>query len=145
MWRAYSYFRTGVRVEGEAWFCTQAHGPLTAVGDVVIEGPDRPQHIDVEVRLWNSRGGPVAIIGVAAIDLRVREMELAVADWRPFNDVKLGTGGPRVTREFSLVPKDDPQGRVEASSGNPLVLEFRPSRGSERWARPRLQVRVMAR
>jgi hypothetical protein len=144
MWRAYSYFRTGVGVEGEAWFCVEGHGPFASFGGETI-AIQRLQHIDVEVRFWNRRRDPVAILGVAEINLPLRETELAVADWLPFKEVTLPAGGSRQTRKFALVPSDAPEERVEAAAGDPLELEFRPSRGSERWARPRLSVSVRAR
>jgi hypothetical protein len=132
----WQYFRTGVKVEGEAWLCDRSHA-LISFGEPI---DDRvPQHIDVEARFWNRRGGRVTILDVAAIDLPLRTIELAVASWAPFDSVTLEEGGSKETREFALVSRFAPEERVEAAVGDPLELEFTPSRGSERWARPRLR------
>jgi len=136
--RAYGYFRTGVKVEGDAWLCDQNHFYMSSGG---VSSRDRvPQHIDVELRFWNRRGGRVTIIDVASIDLPLRTLDLAVAEWEPFKSVTLEEGGGQETRSFVLVPRGAPEERVEASTGDLLDLEFRPSRGSERSARPRIRL-----
>lgn len=138
--RLYSYFRSGVAVEGRAWFCTESH-PFVAFGrgDYVATSPDVPLHIDVEVRFWNRRGARVSVFEVVAADL-LRDVELAVATGNPFVPVELDEGGSPQIRKFSLVPKHDPEAGVEAAMGDPLSLQFRASRGSERWARPRVRL-----
>jgi hypothetical protein len=75
----------------------------------------------------------------AAINLPLRVMELTVADWLPFKEVTLGTGGPRQTRKFVLVPRHAPEGRMEAAAGDPLELEFRPSQRRPRRRLPPAQ------
>ena len=149
IWRrcvdGFRYFKTGIAVEGvAARLCEDGHGPLVAIGDEVIS--DRlPQHIDVEVRFWNRRGGRVTVIEVAETKILSRLQPLAIADWAPFEPATLEEGAAPVTREFVLVPKNDPQGRVEVSTGEVLELRFRPSRGSERWAQPHVQMHLETR
>jgi hypothetical protein len=139
--RAITYFRSGVAGEGRAWFCTQPHPAiLFGRGDHFVRTPSVPQHIEVDLSLWNRRGGRVTVIDVAKIDLPWRSQELAVAPFLPFESATLEEGGPQQTRHFALVPRGKPKERVEAAMGDPLVLEFRPSRGSERWARPRIRL-----
>jgi hypothetical protein len=137
---AYSYFRTGVNVDGRAWLCDKSHGPWAIIGDVEIGTAPVAQHIDVELRFWNRRGGRVTVIELAEINLPLRNFELALAEWRDFEPVELEEGGAPQKREFVLVPRDASKGRVEAAMGDQLDLAFRPSRGSERFARPRVRL-----
>jgi hypothetical protein len=141
--RAYGYFRTGVAVEGSAWLCDHSHVPfIFGGGSGRVEFDRVPQHVDVELRFWNRRGGRVTIMEVAAIDLPLRTLELAVSTFDPFESVTLEEGSAQETRNFVLVPKDAPEERVEAAVGDPLELQFRSSRGSERWARPRIRLQL---
>jgi hypothetical protein len=71
-----------------------------------------------------------------------RTAGLALADWTDFETATLEEGAAPETREFVLVPSSDPEGRVEASAGEALELRFRPSRGSERWAQPRIRIHL---
>ena len=140
------YFRTGVKVEGEAWLCESPHGIFVGFdGPPNTTGRNWPQHVDVEVHFWNRRNNPVTVLDVASIALPWRDVELAVATSDPFKPVTLGSDGAQQTREFGLVPKDAPDQRVEAAVGDPLEIEFRPSRGSERWARPRIRLTLKTR
>lgn len=134
---AYGYFRTPVRVEGSAILCEAEH--LGVWGGLDRELATKPQHIDVEARFW-SRRGRVSVLEVSEARILSRAEPLAVAAWDFFKPVTLEEGGPDEKREFTIVPRGDPKRRVEAAVGEVLVVEFRPSRGSERFARPRLEV-----
>jgi hypothetical protein len=104
-----------------------------------------PQHIDVTARLWNRRGERVAVIEVARAVIPSYGVELTTAGvWPDFKSVTLEPGAAPVEASFVLVPKDDPKARVEAAAGAWLEVEFRPSRGSERWAGPRLRCQLGA-
>jgi hypothetical protein len=133
------YYRTGVEVEGAAYLRDDSHGPWAVIGDTVME-IRHEQHIDVELSFWNRRGGRVTVLEPATIRILSREQPLAVADWQPFEAATLEEGGAPVTRSFALVPRDDPKARVEVSGGEVLELRFRPSRGSEKWAQPRIRL-----
>lgn len=131
----YSYFRTGVKVEGEAWLCDNGHP--------IAFHPDQPwpratQHVDVELRFWNRRNERITVIDI--VSARISTYALELTDQRgsgAFESVTLDAGDPPQESDFRLVPKHDLNARVEASAGALLAIEFRPSRGSERWARPR--------
>lgn len=60
--RAYSYFRTGVVVEGRACLCDTEHQMFWVLG-----APSRkvPQHVDVELKFWNGRNERITILEVA--------------------------------------------------------------------------------
>jgi hypothetical protein len=128
-------------VEGKAWLCDVSHGPLVSFGEHV-EVDRVPQHVDVELRFWNRRGERITILELAAIDLPLRTIDLVDSSANPFKPVTLEEGAPPENRHFVLVPKEAPDERVEAAVGDPLELEFRPSRGSERWARPRIRLQL---
>jgi hypothetical protein len=131
------YFKTGVRVEGDAWLCDKEHilfGDPSGRASV-------PQHVDVELRFWLRRGQRATVLEVAAARIPQRgDLELVEAPWRSFSPVTVEGGGPPRPSMFSLVPRHNPKGRVEASVGDRLHLEFLPSTGSERWARPNIEV-----
>ena len=91
--RAWAYFRTGVRLEGEAYLCEDSHSII-----FVVPGPDpdpRPQHLDVDLSIWNARGEPVTIIDLAEMRILSRAPALRLA---PFNSawesVPLEPGAP---------------------------------------------------
>jgi hypothetical protein len=130
------FFNSGVEVEGRAWFCEYAHGIAGLPGLVSGEFPRVPQHIDLELRFWNRRGGRVTVIEPAEIRILSRTVNLKADGALPFDPVTLEEGDAPVSRYFALVPSNDPASRVEASTGEVLRLVFRPSRGSERWGRP---------
>jgi hypothetical protein len=134
----YSYFRTGVKVEGDAWLCDLEHPPLISYGDPIPRARV-PQHVDVELRFWNRRNERITVLEVAEARVPMYGLELTDADWRRFLPLTLEPGAPRQESIFVLLPKDEPATRVEASVGAWLELAFMPSRGSERWARPRFR------
>jgi hypothetical protein len=139
----WSYFRTGVAVEGEAHLCSNDHPLIYYAGQ-----PARtvPQHVDVELRFWNRRNDPVTVIEIADARIPMYSVELTdKGGARSFDAVTLESGAKPVEPHFTLVPKHDPAGRVEASTGAWLELEFRPSRGSERWARPSVRMQLKTR
>ena len=104
-----------------------------------------PQHIDVTARLWNRRGERVTVIEITRAVIPSYGVELTTAGvWPNFKSVTLEPGAAPVEASFVLVPKAEPKGRVEAAVGAWLEVEFRPSRGSERWARPRLRCQLGA-
>jgi hypothetical protein len=105
-------------------------------GPAASEPAPRPQHIDVRVQFWSRRSEAAAILEIAEARILSRSFLLAPASWNSFDEVAVDASGRRVESFFSLVPTLDPDGRVEASTGEVLHLEFRPSRGSEKWARP---------
>jgi hypothetical protein len=72
--RTWSYFRAGVRVEGQAFFCEEPH-PWIIAGST--PGPRVPQHIDVELKFWASRGDPVTVIDIAHASIPTYRVELA--------------------------------------------------------------------
>jgi hypothetical protein len=125
--RVYGYFRTGVRVEGQAVLCEDSH-PMIYTEQTM--GQRRPQHIDIEARLWNSRGGRVSILDVADARILSRTQWLDVASWHAFRPLTLDEGAQPEPSYFSLVPRDNPDARVEVALGEVVVVEFRPSRGS---------------
>ena len=134
---AYSYFRTGVHVEGSAHLCDDEHLQIFVWGQ-----PTRkvPQHVDVTAKFWTRRNERVTVIEIARAVIPTYGVELTTAGvWPSFESVTLEPGDAPVESSFVLVPKDDPKGRVEATVGAWLEVEFRPSRGSERWARPRFR------
>ena len=129
---AWSYFRTGVKVEGQAWLCSNEHLQVWVSGMPVKQVP---QHVDVELRFWNRRGPRVTVSEIA--DARIPLFGLVLADgaWPEFKPLTLEPGDPPLEANFVLVPKGapkvGPRPRVEAFTGAILELEFRPSRGSE--------------
>jgi hypothetical protein len=129
---AWSYFRTGVKVEGQAWLCSNEHLQVWVSGMPVKQVP---QHVDVELRFWNRRGPRVTVSEIA--DARIPLFGLVLADgaWPEFKPLTLEPGDPPLEANFVLVPKGAPKvgptPRVEAFTGAILELEFRPSRGSE--------------
>jgi hypothetical protein len=143
--RTYGYFRTGVKVEGKATLCEDGHNPVLVVFDNVdpaLSTKSRPQHIDVEVEFWNRRDSRISILDVAEAKIVSREQALSVAPWFTFSRVTLEGGDQPQKVPFVLVPAGDPDARVEVGVGEVLVVDFLPSRGSERFARPRLRVRL---
>jgi hypothetical protein len=136
----YSYFRTGVHIEGRAHLCDDEHLQIWVGGQ-----PTRkvPQHVDVTAKLWNRRGERVTAIEIARAVIPAYSVELTPADmWPDFKPVTLEPGAAPLEASFVLAPKNDPKGRVEAAVGAWLEVEFRPSRGSERRARPRLRCQL---
>jgi hypothetical protein len=102
-----------------------------------------PQHVDLTAKLRNRRGERVTVIEIARAVIPAYSIELTPADmWPHFKPVTLEPGAAPVEASFVLAPKDDPKGRVDAAVGAWLEVEFRPSRGSERWARPRLRCQL---
>lgn len=98
------------------------------------------QHVDVELRFWNRRGERVTVIEIADAGIPLYQVELPDQAWPAFKSLTLEPGDPPQESNFVLVPKDAPEARVEAALGARLDLEFRPSRGSERWARPSIRL-----
>jgi hypothetical protein len=135
---AYSYFRTGVAIEGRAWLCDDGHPMIYAGG----EWPTAPRHVDVDLKLWNRRGDRVTVLEIARAEIPSYSVQLSASSYPDFKAVTLEPGADRVERYFVLVPKHDPEGRVDAAVRAWLHLEFRPSRGSERWARPRFRCQL---
>lgn len=135
----YSYFRTGVKIEGEAWLCNHDHVALISFGGGQDESKV-PQHVDVELRFWNRRAERVSVIEILRAEIPTYSAELTPDD--EFKPLTLEPGAAPLESSFELVPKDDPGARVEAALGAWLELEFRPSRGSERWARPRFRCQL---
>jgi hypothetical protein len=136
---AYSYFRTGVAVEGTAWLCGGEHAMAFFAGE---RRRAVPQHVDVELSFWNRRNERVTILEIAHARIPLYNVDLTDATWPNFDAATLEPGAKPEERSFVLVPRDDPKGRVEATVGSWLELEFRPSRGSERWARPRIRCQL---
>jgi hypothetical protein len=134
----YSYFRTGVKVEGDAWLCDLEHPPLISFGDP-IQRARVPQHVDVELRFWNRRNNRVSILEIAEACVPLYNLDLSSAPWRPFHELTLEPGAQPQQSNFSLVPKDDPEACAETTVGAWLELEFRPGGGLERWASPRFR------
>jgi len=137
--RTYGYFTSGIAVEGRAWLCESGHPLIWMSG---TPWPQRPQHIDVELLLWNRRGDPVAVLEIAEARILSRTVKLAPATWDPFEEVELKPGAPRTQSDFVLVPADAPDGRVEVALGEVLRLRLRPSRGSKRWGWPEADLRL---
>lgn len=133
--RTFCYFRTGIAAEGTAWLCDSDHSPLV-YGD--RPAGTRAQHVDVKLRFWNRRNERVSVIEITDARIPLFSVELVSAPWQPFKELTLEEGAPPQRSFFALVPKNAPDVRVEASTGAFLEIEFRPSRGSEKWARPRL-------
>src|SRR6476661_5167038 len=133
----YGYFRTGIAVEGRAWLCDYDHASWYIDGQ-----PSRPelQHIDVDLRFWNRRSGRVTVLDIAEARVPLLRLELTDAAAQPFKPVTLEQGDKQEESYFILLPKHAPESRVEATTGALLELEFRPSRGSERWGRPTISL-----
>ena len=138
----YGYFRTGIEVEGSAWFCTDDHTYVKGMGLGQPPAQPVPQHIDVDVRFWNRRGDRVTVVGVDEAKIETRTLHLVSSSALPFKSATLEEGAAPEARHFALVPRDDPDGRVEAAEGSNLRLYFRPSRGSEKFARPRVSMSI---
>jgi hypothetical protein len=51
-----------------------------AIGYEAFRPDPVPQHIDVELRFWNRRGGRVTILGIAEMKILSRAAGLALAD-----------------------------------------------------------------
>jgi hypothetical protein len=137
--RAYTYFRTGVAVEGEAWLCEQDHIPIIWSGQI---RQSVLQHVDVDLRFWNRRHQRVTILELAGARIPMYRVELEAASYPTFNPLTLEPGANRQESFFVLVPRGAPDTRVEAAVGSWLELEFLPSGGSERWARPRIRLQL---
>jgi hypothetical protein len=135
----YAYLRSGVRVEGRAWLCDTDHAPFYVEGQPEHSSP---QHVDVDLRFWNRRSERVTVLGITAARIPRFDADLAASDWPSFKPLTLEPGDNPQESFFVLVPKDAPGARVEATTGSWLDLEFRPSRGSERWARPRIRLHL---
>src|SRR4051794_38189533 len=107
--QTYGYFASGVGVEGRAWLCESGHPAAWYSGD---PWPTRPQHVDVELLLWNRRGDPVAVLDLAEARILSRTAPLMVAKWFPFKEVALEPGAARTKSHFALVPLMAPDERV---------------------------------
>jgi hypothetical protein len=97
--RTWSYFRSGVRVEGEA-FLTDEPAFL-----IWFEGmPERrvPQHVYISLRFWASRSEPVTVIDIARAEIPLYRVELA--DFGTFDSVTLNPGQKPVESYFRLYP-----------------------------------------
>jgi hypothetical protein len=69
----YSYFRTGVHIEGRAHLCDAEHLQIWVGGQQTRKVP---QHIDVTARLWNRRGERVTVIEIARAVIPTYGVEL---------------------------------------------------------------------
>jgi hypothetical protein len=107
---AYSYFRTGVAVEGRAWLCDDEHTMIYSGGD----WRKVPQHVDVDLKLWNRRNERVTVLGIVRAEIPSYGVELKSSSWPEFKSVTLEPGADQVDSYFVLVPKDDPKAHVEA-------------------------------
>jgi hypothetical protein len=137
---AWQYFRNGVHVDGNAYLCDDDHS-------MVIDGNSRKvlQHVDVELRFWNRRSERITVIEIVEAKIPLFRVELTDSEWPKFEPITLEPGARPTEVSFVLRPKHDPKARVEASTGSWLDLEFRPSRGSERWARPKIRLTLTTR
>jgi len=93
-----------------------------------------PQYVHVALRFWASRSDPVTVIDIVTAAIPSFGVELL--DYGSFSAVTLEPGQRPVESYFDLFPKENREARVEATTGSLLKIEFRASRGSERWARP---------
>ena len=139
---SYGYFRTGVEVEGRAWFCADDHTYVKLASLSQPRAQPVSQHIDVEVRFWNRRGDRVTVVDVDKAKVETRTFDLVSSSALPFKTATLEEGAAPEARHFALVRRDDPDGRVEAAAGETLQVYFRPSRGSEKFARPRVSMSI---
>ena len=78
-------------------------------------------------------------------EARIPQFNLDLEVDGSFKPITLEEGDKPHKVHFELVPKGDKKSRVEAAVGAWLNVEFRPSRGSERWARPTLHVQLGSR
>lgn len=95
--------------------------------------------VQVEGRA-NRRHDRVTVVDIAEASIPMFNLELEAPAADPFESVTLEPGAPPQESHFVLVPKGSPNSRVESTSGAILELEFRPGRGSERWARPTIRM-----
>jgi len=118
-----NFVRSPVGIEGDAWLCTRSHPLAWYIG--APDPPPDPQHVDVELRMWNRSANRLTVFDVASA--RAGDQPLKVGRYHSLEQVTLEPGGPRATIRFELAPEDD--SALTAGAGDEVTLRFKTSRG----------------